>query len=113
MPRTYVSKDGAWEIDLTWWRRKDKNAFTKAMNEAGNTAIDDPLYPFMAKIVKRWPCAGTPSDVAGYEDLEFEEWEALLGHVTDAYKSYENERSGNGVPRSEGLPAGSTAGSGG
>lgn len=68
-PEIRAALDG-FEIDLTQWRMKDKNAFVQAASESDESGA----FPLAAKVVKGWPFEGDPAQVESYGNLDFEEW---------------------------------------
>lgn len=68
-PEIKAALDG-FEIDLTKWRMKDKNAFVQAASESDESGA----FPLAVKVVKAWPFEGDPTQVESYGNLDFEEW---------------------------------------
>lgn len=58
------------EVDLTTWRMKDKNAFVQAASSSDESGA----FPLAAQVVKAWPFEGDPTQVESYGNLNFEEW---------------------------------------
>lgn len=77
-------KPGEWIINTAGWKVKDHIARTQARLQAQRTGDLSVLFPSCARLVKGWPLALDPADVASYGELEPEDWLEVLGRIDDA-----------------------------
>jgi hypothetical protein len=78
-----------WEIaigDIRKWKNKDRDRFLQAVFAAGKTGIGKPLYPELARLIKRWPYPYDPSKVDSYGEIDGYELEEALNRVVAAFQ---------------------------
>src|SRR4051812_11713750 len=71
-----VSIDEQWSFAIVFANLGERNKFLAAAHEVTVSGDASPMFPFMAKYIKRWPYANlNPSKVADYDDLTTEQWD--------------------------------------
>lgn len=82
-----------WEISFKGWKQEEKNLFLKASNSITIPGIltygdESVLYPFFAKVIKKWPHAYDPADIKSYGKLEPWEFEEVSEKVGAAFQEF-------------------------
>lgn len=110
MSKINGAKEPVWEIDFNGIKRKEGDAFRSAFEEAGKAGNDDPVIPWMTKVIKRWPFTGDPSKVEDYGELGLEEYAEVSGRFLAAFQRIQSAKQGvggSGASASEGTATGS------
>lgn len=77
-----MPEEGTITIDFHGWKRKDLKSF----QDAANANDDEAVIALYTKVIKAWPYAGSPADVAAYDELDAPAWYEVNRQVADALK---------------------------
>lgn len=82
-----VDRDAQWELSFTGFKNKEKRQFLEAGKQG-----DEFIFPYCARIIKRWPFPYDPADVSSYDELDLEEWAEAFGRImngmNDIFRRY-------------------------
>lgn len=79
------TKDSGVTIDLSSWTTMKQ---VKEWGRAVNDGDIDVINALMVNIVKAWPHAGDPSNVAAYDDLSPEQWGQVFREARDTAQKF-------------------------
>jgi len=84
----HIEHSAGWEIITTikQWKMKEKREFMRLMNSATAGEDEAASYPFLAKIVTRWPYKLNPADPASYDELTVEQFDEVLSQIKAAFQ---------------------------
>lgn len=68
-------------VDISKWKMRDRFQFNKLVNSSDEATAD---LLREKGVVTAWPFAGSPADKAAWEDLELEDFAAIVLAVTNA-----------------------------
>jgi len=73
--------DGPWSFDFDGWTMAEDMMYLLALDQARKTGIARPLYPHLARMVRRWPYKLDPANLNSYEELDESQFNDLIERI--------------------------------